>query len=174
MVYKPSGISNRKRMILPCFPQMSYLHFRFQGLATHNIPFIMSVVFGTVSWMGFMLVVCNFGENVSNAYEALHPAIYDVPWHYCPVDFQKWVVLMLRASQEQTYIRGFFSITCSREMYKQVNCIIILRSDFISYLVGSMSNICGIWLSRFLRWHAFSIQIINTGFSYFMIFRRFY
>lgn len=87
---------------------------------THDILLIVSLMSGVAGWMGLILMLCSFGENVTNAFGDLHPAIFGLPWYLYPVEQQKLVIIMLRASQEPNLISGYFGVTCSHEMYKKV------------------------------------------------------
>lgn len=91
---------------------------------------ILSIIGGAGPWMSLMLLVCNYGDNVSSAFEQLHLTIYSTSWHLCPVKQQKLTILMLAASQNSVDVRGFASITCSRAMYKEVICFIIYWARF--------------------------------------------
>lgn len=73
-----------------------------------------------LTWLILLLLLCNFGEKTANALDSMHPAIYDIPWEVCPVKFQKKVSFMLRSAQSPIYLKGFASIKCSRELFKQV------------------------------------------------------
>lgn len=91
-----------------------------QGLTLGDNLLILSTASAVCSWMAFYFLVCNLGDNVSNAIERLHQSIYLTSWHLCPVEQQKWVILMLAASQNPVLVKGHASITSSRVLYKQV------------------------------------------------------
>lgn len=73
-----------------------------------------------VTWLTFLLLLCYVDENATNTLGNIHPAIYDTPCQLCKLEFQKLVLLMLRAAQEPIYIKGYGSLHCSRALFKQV------------------------------------------------------
>lgn len=94
---------------------------------------ILTTIAAVLTWLILLLLLCNFGENSANALSSIHPAIYDIPWEICPVEFQKLVSFMLRSAQSSLHLKGFASINCSRALFKQVLqpiCLTLKKLNF--------------------------------------------
>lgn len=140
-----------------------------QGLKTHDHLIVVSVLNAVTVWLGLFFLLCNYGESVTNAFESIHPAIYQTSWHTCPLDVQKAVALMLRASEDRIHIKGYASIICSLAMFKQVsNCWFHIshKIELIFFLLYTISCRVG-HKYEFLVFHgAPSIQSIRECMSF--------
>lgn len=81
---------------------------------------MVSIVNAISTWLLLFYALCDYGEDVAKAFEALSISIYGISWPLCPLEIQRLLVMMIRASQEPVHLRGYPSINCSRNIFKQV------------------------------------------------------
>lgn len=62
----------------------------------------------------------NSGEGVSNSFAYLNESIFRKSWYLCPVDQQRYVILIMALAQKPDYLEGFAHIKFSRETFKTV------------------------------------------------------
>lgn len=72
------------------------------------------------AWLPLFYHMCNFGEHVAIAFDDFNASIYDLPWHLCSLQLQKYTLFMLMIGQYPVYLQGFPGLNCSREMFKKV------------------------------------------------------
>lgn len=86
---------------------------------------ILTILNAILSWLCLFYLLCDYGEDVTSAFSVLSQSFYDVSWPLCPNEFQKLLVMMIKASQEPVYLKGYLSgvSNCSRGTFKQVNLI---------------------------------------------------
>lgn len=112
--------------------------------ATANLPFCI--------WL------CSVGENITTSFSNLNEQIYGVSWHKSPVNIQKYILPMIIASQPAVGFRGFFAMGYSHDTFKRVGLC------FNSLLFNQKID------TNFL----FGAQVVNLGYSYFMMLQQKY
>lgn len=66
-------------------------------------------------------LVCDLGESVTSAFGEMDEIVYDINWPDVPPDIEKYVVLVLAATQQPIIMEGIFGMDCSRFTFKRVN-----------------------------------------------------
>lgn len=106
----------------------------FSNLHLLILPFLMKCVQGTINYeqIGALLtrlgaflpvfyLICNIGESITGTFEDFHEVIFGMEWHSCPIELQKYLVIMLAITQQPVIMQGIFSLDCSRITFKRVN-----------------------------------------------------
>lgn len=78
------------------------------------------IVYTTYAF-GLLFSYCEFGEQVSSAFELLYDDIYYFDWHLFPLDLQLTWNIMLFSAQQPVQLVGFGNIACNRESFKRVS-----------------------------------------------------
>lgn len=66
-------------------------------------------------------LMCDNGNAVTSAFDELDEVVYGMDWYLCPIELQKYLVLMLSVIRQPIVMRGIFSLDCSRFTFKRVN-----------------------------------------------------
>lgn len=103
-------------------------------------------------------MMCIYGDDVTSQFGEIHNSIYKCDWPKYPLRIQKLIPMMLIVAEKPVYIQGYMNIRCNRELIKKV---------------PNANNLTIFYGNEFLTQHIFSLQIINAGLSYFMVFRTF-
>lgn len=80
----------------------------------------MAALTRTAMYLPIFLLTCDHGEMVTTAMGELDVPLYEMSWHLCPIQQQKYFVHVLMAMQEPVVIKGLFSLDCSRDTFKRV------------------------------------------------------
>lgn len=70
-------------------------------------------------WIVLFYMLCNFGDEVTDAFLDLNESIYDLLWYQLPVDQQKYVILMIFNANHPVYLEGLV-IRSVRETFRKV------------------------------------------------------
>lgn len=92
-----------------------------QSLNTGDHMLLISILNALITWSCLFYLLCDYGELLTDAFEELNRSIFDISWYACSADAQKMVLMMVRTSQQAVRLKGYGSINCSRDMFKQVN-----------------------------------------------------
>lgn len=174
MLYSSIAIPSRKELPFHTLLSHRFLHslnvfLQLQGLEIGDHLLIVSALSILTIWLPLFYMLCNFGESVTNISGSLDQCVYSQSWYMCPKETQRYFILLLMMTHRPLYINGFASLHCSRETFKNVT------SHFVSLLDSNKSG-------SFRRIHIGSFQfvqfpllfqVMNAGYSYFMILRRF-
>lgn len=68
---------------------------------------IISPVSCTALWMILFLMMCNFGDKVTNRFSDFSYSAYKVLWYQCPVNQQKYFILVILNGNKPVYLEGF-------------------------------------------------------------------
>lgn len=101
-----------------------------------------------------IFVYCEFGERMSNGFNEINDSICCVNWYTFPINMQRMIPNILIIAQKPVVLDAFGKISCKREVFTNV-------SPFLFNGEAVDSNL--ITLS----------QVVNGGFSYFMMLREF-
>lgn len=118
-----------------------------QSLNTGDHMLLISILNALITWSCLFYLLCDYGELVTDAFEELNRSIFDISWYACSADAQKMVLMMIRTSQQAVRLKGYGSINCSRDMFKQVNGIAeklafsTRRNDFFVYICETSSDL---------------------------------
>lgn len=113
-------------------------------------------VFITISHVWASLL-CNVGDDVTNGFLQISEEIYDFDWHLLPLNQQKYIPTIIAIAQRPVYIQGLGNVRCTRETFKSVQFKLFHEMNW------SISI-------DFILKHFF--QIVNAGFSYFVVIRQ--
>lgn len=94
-----------------------------QGLNTNDQVLIVSILNAILSWLCLFYLLCDYGEDMTQAFRALSISFFDDTWPLYPIELQKLLIIMIQGSQEAVYLKGHASINTSRDIFKQVNAI---------------------------------------------------
>ena len=117
----------------------------------------------TLTSFALVFVCCEFGHKLSNAFEQIDNQIGELHWYGFPVQVWKMLPTLIAGAQKSCGLRVFGSASCTREEFKNV-CIFFEKINSIDQ---KWSKFCDNINFEFY------FQVINGGFSYFILLRQF-
>ena len=69
---------------------------------------------------GVVLIICELGQQLSNAFEEIGDKIEDFDWYTFPLEIQRYLPNLLMAAQQAVVLECFGSISGSRDTFKKV------------------------------------------------------
>lgn len=66
------------------------------------------------------LIFCEFGEKMRNAFDEIGAQFEYISWYLLPIVDQQKIPMIMSFNQMPVILRGYGSITGSREVFKQV------------------------------------------------------
>lgn len=136
--------------------------FLLQLGETVNVDEVIDVVIKSCYAFGVIFSICEFGQQLSNRFDEIHSSIWEMDWFLFPIKNQKMLTVVLAIAQQPSRVVAFGNVAVTRETCKSVIFIHFLN-DFLRIFFNSMQ----------LPIELVLFQILNSGFSYFIIFRRF-
>lgn len=101
---------------------------------------------------------CNHGEMMTTQFNDFNEQVCQCNWYFLPMEIQKMLLILLSATGQPVLIRGYGSIVCTRDSFKNVS---IHRKKF--QIAKSIQK------SRFIHlFYRILYQTVHGGFSYFM------
>lgn len=100
---------------------------------TNSTVDLIRPIFLLLSCFVQIFLICDFGHKVCNQFIALEDSIYRINWYLLPIDLQRFLLIIMIASQKSVEIRGFGNISCTRETFKKVN----FNKELISIQFGT-------------------------------------
>lgn len=97
--------------------------------------------------------ICNFGDQVTQRFEDVGDAIYQLTWYELPPDLRKYIPTMISIAQKGVYVHGYGDIRTTRQIFKKV-CIETLNRLQKKSITSNL-------------------QIIKNKFYYFMLMWKF-
>lgn len=79
------------------------------------------MVICVISLLLYLLIFCNFGDNVTTEFDHINETIYYFDWQSLPLELKKYLPLMMLLAQKPIYMRGLGRVQCTREMFGKVN-----------------------------------------------------
>lgn len=134
--------------------------FNLQCLRTNDYTTLVMLSSCATANLPFCIWLCSVGENITTSFGNLNEQIYGVAWYQCPVKTQKYILPMIIASQPAVEFRGFFSMGYSHDTFKRVSASNVSHHQTTAFDRN--------WRETF----GFSVQVINLGYSYFMMLQR--
>lgn len=67
-----------------------------------------------------VLIVCELGERMTNAFDSFNATLYQCDWYEFPIGIRQMFVMVLFNSQRTVMIKGFANTLCARESFKKV------------------------------------------------------
>lgn len=105
---------------------------------------------------GIVFTVCELSERIINSFEQINDVVHQFEWYLFPVSIQRILPIFIINVHQPIDIAYFGSRSCSREAFKKVR---IYRILCVCVVMQSFKYIF--------------IQVVNTGFSYSMMFNQF-
>lgn len=142
-----------------------------------TLVLIVCGVFGLV----IVFVECELGQRMSNEFGGIGFTIDKLDWYLFPIDVQRMLCVIIANAQQTISLECFGSMTCTRELFKQVGIDRISTSFslavfFFTWLNQSLSHKISFIEYGALIWyiynHFYPIQIIRCAFSYFLVLGR--
>lgn len=99
--------------------------------------------------------ICELGQQLRNAFDEICTTIYQMDWYSFPTQTQRILAMILLGAQTPVQIGAYGNIEASRETCKKVLQKMFFFGVFLDF--------------KFFDY----FQIVNGGFSYFMILRKF-
>lgn len=69
----------------------------------------------------WLYLFCHFGNQLTECFCNVDHAFYQLTWYQFPLDMQKAILIPISLAHKEIYLRGFASIHCTRDTFKQVN-----------------------------------------------------
>lgn len=91
-----------------------------QGLKYGDKLLINGAISILIIWLPMFHLLSNFGEDVIGAFVELNDEIFHMSWYLCPVNLQRYIVVMAAMAEKPVLMRGFATLNCSRQTFKQV------------------------------------------------------
>lgn len=91
-----------------------------QGLKYGDKLLINGAISILIIWLPMFHLLSNFGEDVIGAFAELNDEIFHMSWYLCPVNLQRYIVVMAAMAEKPVLMRGFATLNCSRQTFKQV------------------------------------------------------
>lgn len=112
---------NRFRISLTNLPNSNFLCYEFQFIQSNDFILLLTVITSLVAFLPFFFLICHFGESVTTAFAKLNGAIYNMPWYLLAIKEQQCVGPMLLISHQAFHFKGYASLNCSHETFKNVS-----------------------------------------------------
>lgn len=58
---------------------------------------------------------------VTTAFDEMDELVYGIDWYLCPIELQKYLMVMLAVMRQPIFIKGIFSLDSTRFTFKRVN-----------------------------------------------------
>lgn len=104
--------------------QKLYSHFdmhSFQSnLANDSLLLITIAVLDMCISFGITYIICEIGQQITNAFEEIEDVIGQIDWYLFPIEFKRMFPMFVNAAQQPMEIACFGSVPCSRGTYKKV------------------------------------------------------
>lgn len=76
----------------------------------------------TIFWMFvFIFSMCEFGEMVTNQFDAFNDAIGNCKWYLLRMEMKRMIIILMAYHQRPITIHGRGNILCTRIAFKKVN-----------------------------------------------------
>lgn len=124
----------------------------FQCMTEYNSDLFVLSITEISTVMPFLLLMCHFGEKVTIAFEKVDETAWNTQWYLAPLELQRQFVMIHAMAQRPVHFRSVMSHTCSYESFKSVGFIAFQTEAGVMPL--------------------FYLQIVNAGYSFFMILCR--
>lgn len=122
----------------------------------------MMMLMGEMAWsINNILIYCEVGGNISKSFEEIDDEIDKIDWYLLPINMRRSLITIKIISQRTIRLRGFGSISGSRDVFKMVKmtmfynsylckwliCIFLVYQNCISIFYGTTTN-CTIKISK--------------------------
>lgn len=104
-----------------------------QGLKNSDHRLVIAAGSIFAAWIPLFYLLCHFGESVTTSYGMIGDEIFMKLWYFCPLEQQKYILLMIQSGQQPVYFEGFARFDCSRETFRKVPLIFFLRELMKSF-----------------------------------------
>lgn len=70
--------------------------------------------------IALVFIVCDFGQQFSNAFDNFNSKLVQLEWYSLPIDIQQMLSIIIINAQQPIVISCFGNIICGRETFKKV------------------------------------------------------
>lgn len=70
--------------------------------------------------LGLVLIACELGQRMADAFEKLHNTIDQWDWYLFPLEIKRILIMVIAIAQKPVSVECFGSIACTRETFKDV------------------------------------------------------
>lgn len=79
------------------------------------------ILFATIESLSNLYVYCYFGDYTSSSFEMYPQYLFEMRWYQLPIEFQRYLVLMIANGQLPLQYDGFRLVIINRGIYIKVN-----------------------------------------------------
>lgn len=133
-----------------------------QSIRALNIPGILQSLSAMNSITIALYLFCHFGDQVTQRFEDVSEAVYQLSWYSLPLELQKHLPTVIAMSQKRVFVRGFADTRSTREVFRKV-IHKMLGENHYSFLRFYWTNCC----------NSSNFQNLKNKFIFFIIARKF-
>lgn len=91
---------------------------------------LLIIIVGACYGFGAILLICETGQRLSNAFEELGERIKTFDWYVFPLEIQRMLPVLLMAAHQEIVLECFGSIAGTRQTFKKVSlCQHFLKNE---------------------------------------------
>lgn len=100
-----------------------YAFFLYRPQIHHadNILMLLILALEACYAFGFVFVICELCQRVSNAFNDLNDKVFEFNWYLFPATVKQMLPTIMLYAQQPIVFQCFGSFSCSREAFKQVS-----------------------------------------------------
>ena len=87
---------------------------------------------------------CHFGGNITQQFEDIGDAVYQLEWYRLPLDMQKDIRMMIALAQKRIYMRGYSDTRTTHSVFKKVSILISFRKGKRSKTAATLIFVCSL------------------------------
>ena len=83
------------------------------------LPLLLLVISGIAAF-ATVFIACELGQRLIDAFDEISSTIDHLKWYSLPIEIQRLLPMIVVAAQQPVSVACFGSITCTREVFKNV------------------------------------------------------
>lgn len=115
--------------------------------------------------LNFVLICCETGQRFSDAFNKVSIDLVELNWYLLPMEIQRIFPPVIQLAQQPVAVCFFGNMSCSRKQFKKVS---IWKKQTDTNIILNQQQTQGAFFE------IISFQVMNTGYKYFMVLRKFY
>lgn len=84
------------------------------------MPVLLPVISGILA-LALVFIACEIGQRLNDAFDEINSTIIQFKWYLFPLEIKKVLPIIIGGAQQPVSLECFGSITCTREVFKQVS-----------------------------------------------------
>lgn len=152
------------------FCNLSFIPSTYQYSETLDRLILLNSLLSLSACVPAMFLLCHLGQRITSDFDALNVSVYQVLWYRLPTQMQRNFVPILMVTQKSMVFSAIGELNCSHETFKRVNYSFTFPFVWLVYVLGKQERFV-IETRQHCDFLVF-FQILNAGYSYFMIFSR--